>query len=205
MVYNRCVGTRYCHNNCPYKVRRFNFFDYNKRPLKELMKGPLASKSQIEYDLMELIKNPDVSVRMRGVMEKCTFCVQRIEAGKIAQKVKAGASGDVAVPDGAIRTACQEACPAEAIVFGNLQDEESAVSKAKRNERDYKLLGYLDTRPRTTYLAKVRNPNGDVPGAHEHPLSFSEYAEKNGNPFEHHGGDHGDDHAADAHSDGGHH
>src|SRR5207248_5444518 len=109
MVYNRCVGTRYCSNNCPYKVRRFNYFDYNKRPLDHLLLGPLAKRPQADLDLVKLIKNPDVSVRMRGVMEKCTFCIQRIESAKIAQKVKAGASGDVQVPTDTFTTACAQA------------------------------------------------------------------------------------------------
>ncbi|HTG45558.1 MAG TPA: TAT-variant-translocated molybdopterin oxidoreductase, partial [Verrucomicrobiae bacterium] len=158
MVYNRCVGTRYCSNNCPYKVRRFNFFDYHKRTFKEttgpFYTTPLLKKTDGEWDitkwlnnrerhwrddeeweLLKLVKNPEVTVRMRGVMEKCTFCIQRIEAGKISQKVKAGASDEVAVPDGMIKTACQQACPAEAIVFGNIKDPESRVSKLKALDR----------------------------------------------------------------------
>src|SRR6185369_13912030 len=119
MTYNRCVGTRYCSNNCPYKVRRFNFFDYNKRPLDKLYLGPLATRKDDEWDLMRMIKNPDVTVRMRGVMEKCTYCLQRIEQAKIAQKTKAGASSDVVVPADSFTTACAQACPAGAIVFGN--------------------------------------------------------------------------------------
>jgi molybdopterin-containing oxidoreductase family iron-sulfur binding subunit len=217
MAYNRCVGTRYCSNNCPYKVRRFNFFDYNKRSLDQL-KGPfygsplttskdgewnfarwwrnpdLGTRPDDEWDLLKLVKNPDVSVRMRGVMEKCTFCVQRIEQAKIAQKVKAGASGDVQLKekDGtAPKTACQQVCPAEAIVFGNLLDPNSRVSTLKQNERDYDVLGFLDTRPRTTYMARLRNPNKNMPDYHEIPLVINEYVEKNketGNPFEaHHG------------------
>jgi molybdopterin-containing oxidoreductase family iron-sulfur binding subunit len=205
MAYNRCVGTRYCSNNCPYKVRRFNFFDFNKRPLDKLYRSPLASfndgeyelkrwyknvdqtsRPEDEWELLKLVRNPDVSVRMRGVMEKCTFCVQRIEQAKIGQKVKAGQSGNVQVPDGVIKTACQQACPAEAIVFGNLLDPNSRVSQLKRQERDYSVLGFLDTRPRLTYLARIRNPNPKMPDFYESPLNIQEYIDKQGSPFEEH-------------------
>ncbi len=220
MVYNRCVGTRYCSNNCPYKVRRFNFFDYNKRTLDEL-KGPwyptpMVSKVDGEWgiskwlkdpdkgwrtgddwDLYKMAKNPDVTVRMRGVMEKCTFCVQRIEQAKIAQKVKAGASPDVRVKEseGTMpKTACQQACPADAIVFGDISDKESEVSKMKAEPRNYSVLEFLLTKPRLTYLAKVRNPNPEMPDAYEHPFTIQEYKEENhmekdANPFEKHSPD----------------
>jgi molybdopterin-containing oxidoreductase family iron-sulfur binding subunit len=180
MVYNRCVGTRYCSNNCPYKVRRFNYFDYNKRPLDKLLMGPLAKRTPEELDLVKLVKNPDVTVRMRGVMEKCTFCVQRIESAKIAQKVKAGASGEVQVPEGTFTTACAQVCPADAIVFGNIADPNSRVSQLKKQERDYAVLEFLLTRPRLTYLAKVRNPNPKMPDYYKMPLSLQEYTEKMG-------------------------
>ena len=215
MVYNRCVGTRYCSNNCPYKVRRFNYLDYNKRSLKEL-KGPFypttllhstggewdlarwwkdqnaGMRQEDEWDLIRMLKNPDVTVRMRGVMEKCTFCIQRIEGAKIAQKVEAGESGDVIVPDGNIKTACQQACPAEAIVFGNVADPNSRVSKLKAQERDYSVLDFLKTKPRTTYLARVRNPNPAMPDYVDAPMTFKEFETKNGNPFEHGGHGHGE-------------
>lgn len=198
MVYNRCVGTRYCSNNCPYKVRRFNFFDYNRRTLEQL-KGPVYSTPMLsstdgewdlarwwknpdgsnkpaeEWELLKLVKNPDVTVRMRGVMEKCTFCVQRIEGAKIAAKVKAGASGDVKVPRDSFKTACQQACPADAIVFGDISDPESRVSKLKKQQRDYTVLDFLNTRPRLTYLARLRNPNPKMPDAYKQPLSTQEF------------------------------
>ena len=179
MAYNRCIGTRYCANNCPYKVRRFNFFDFNERQLDSLYLGPLGPHGMPE--LVQMVKNPEVSVRMRGVMEKCTYCVQRIQNAKIEHTVKAtqaGNPGDVIVPDGTIRTACQQACPVEAIVFGNILDDQSAVSQAKRRSQDYQLLGYLNTRPRTTYLGKLRNPNSNMPDYATLPRSRQEHDRK---------------------------
>jgi molybdopterin-containing oxidoreductase family iron-sulfur binding subunit len=184
MTYNRCVGTRYCSNNCPYKVRRFNYFDYNKRPIGKFYLGPFGHRKDDEWDLLKMIKNPDVSVRMRGVMEKCTYCIQRIEQAKIAQKRKAGASGDIQVPTDSFTTACAQACPAEAIVFGNLLDPNSRVSKLKALERNYSVLESLYTRPRTTYLARIRNPNPSMPDFYEEgPSTLREYEQKHGDPF----------------------
>jgi molybdopterin-containing oxidoreductase family iron-sulfur binding subunit len=181
MTYNRCVGTRYCSNNCPYKVRRFNYFDYNKRPITHLYRGPFGHRDDDEWDLMKMIKNPDVTVRMRGVMEKCTYCIQRIEQAKIAQKRQAGASGDVIVKTDSFTTACAQACPAGAIVFGDLKKSESRVSKLKEMDRNYTVLPFLLTKPRTTYLARVRNPNPAMPDYQaKGPFSFQEFEQKSG-------------------------
>jgi MoCo/4Fe-4S cofactor protein with predicted Tat translocation signal len=174
MAYNRCVGTRYCSNNCPFKVRRFNFFDYNQRPVgKRKIKGafsiyeeyfaPLTTKGA--PDIIKLQKNPNVTVRMRGVMEKCTFCVQRIEEAKIAAHARAGASADTQIPHDSFTTACAQACPTGAIVFGDIKDPESSVSKMKQQDRNYRLLDYLNVVARTSYLARVRNPNPKMPDA----------------------------------------
>ncbi len=199
MAYNRCIGTRYCANNCPYKVRRFNYFDYNKRATDALYMGPLGHQSEMP-ELLKMVKNPDVTVRMRGVMEKCTYCVQRVQQGKMAQLRKAGASGNVEVPDGTIKTACQQVCPVDAIVFGNIKDVTSAVSLAKKQERDYAVLGYLNIRPRTTYLGKLRNPNKDMPDYNALPLSRVEYNKKN-HPA--HEGSEGEGHAPAEHGGNG--
>lgn len=182
MAYNRCIGTRYCANNCPYKARRFNYFDYNKRnPLisHNLYKGPFGEKQVGESTHLQ--KNPNVTVRMRGVMEKCTYCVQRLKDSVIRQKqgqkqealVAGKASTEMHVnvntlriPVDSVKTACQDACPAGAITFGNLLDEEKSVlGRSKRIDRNYDLLNYIGTRPRTSYLARVKNPNPAMPDA----------------------------------------
>jgi MoCo/4Fe-4S cofactor protein with predicted Tat translocation signal len=160
MAYNRCIGTRYCANNCPYKARRFNFFDYNKRPIDELYRGPLSTPEKTGVpQAMQLQKNPNVTVRMRGVMEKCTYCVQRLEEAKIQQKRLVKGAPDTRLPADTVKVACQQACPAEAISFGDLAHPDSTVVRLKASQRNYDLLNYIGTRPRTSYLARVKNPN----------------------------------------------
>ena len=206
-VYNRCIGTRYCSNACPYKARRFNWFDFNKRRIDQLrVPTPFAEGgASLEHNLMpetlKLQKNPDVTVRMRGVMEKCTYCVQRIERGKYGAKIAAAevaqgrrtipvngnfraqdgtissykkpvnprtagydldAQGRVIVPDGLIVTACQGACPTQAITFGNALDPHSKVAHLKKQTGEYLLLGELNTKPRTSFLPRVRNLNPEM-------------------------------------------
>ena len=164
MAYNRCIGTRYCANNCPFKVRRFNFFDYNLRKIDKLRDWNLTSEKGME-DSLKMSKNPNVTVRMRGVMEKCTFCVQRIQEAKIAAKVATRDAGEARIPADAFTSACAQVCPTGAIVFGDKKHPESAVSKLLENERGYRLFEYLNLNQRVSYLARIRNPNPRMPGA----------------------------------------
>jgi molybdopterin-containing oxidoreductase family iron-sulfur binding subunit len=188
MVYNRCIGTRYCSNNCPYKVRRFNYFDYHRREpardqpgkLLQVEGGYFTKKTATPDELKQLQFNPEVTVRMRGVMEKCTYCVQRISYARIEAK-NAYASlpqaekekrrdERLAIPDGAITPACAQTCPARAIVFGDLKDAGSRIARARKHERSYEMLEELNVKARTTYMAKLRNPapgSGEAPGRGE--------------------------------------
>jgi molybdopterin-containing oxidoreductase family iron-sulfur binding subunit len=158
MVYNRCIGTRYCSNNCPYKVRRFNYFDYHAKDVRDAepenwLDIPDQQQGKSIDPFKQMVFNPDVTVRMRGVMEKCTYCVQRISAAKIPARNEGRL-----VKDGEIKTACQQACSTDAIVFGNLNDPAARVTMVHKNNRAYSVLGELNVKPRTKYLAKVRNP-----------------------------------------------
>ena len=189
MAYNRCIGTRYCANNCPWKVRRFNFFDYNQRPLDQLYWGPLAKKGMA--DSLKMSKNPNVTVRMRGVMEKCTFCIQRIEEAKIARLVEAGPRNKNEVPVKEFKTACQQACPAGALVFGDQNRADSRVARLRASDRGYVMFNYLNISPRVTYLARIKNPNMEMPGAELVGMA-------NGQPHGHHDdADHSEDPSAE--------
>jgi molybdopterin-containing oxidoreductase family iron-sulfur binding subunit len=182
MVYNRCIGTRYCSNNCPYKVRRFNYFDFHSI-------GPKAGRFPAPYPNMPDLQqreqvdpiralqfNPDVTVRMRGVMEKCTYCVQRIQGTKIRAKndFLAGKRDSEMIKDNEVITACQQACPTQAIIFGNLNDRDAQVTKLHQNPRAYSVLEELNTRPRSQHLARVRNPSAALEGAERPPQAEQE-------------------------------
>jgi Fe-S-cluster-containing dehydrogenase component len=224
MAYNRCIGTRYCANNCPYKVRRFNFHDYGVAKFKGDYIGkdafPQAGERNPNLipprlrerlnEIEKMQKNPNVTVRSRGVMERCSFCIQRINAAKVEVKLRNLASAP-GVPEGFFQTACQQACPSESIVFGDMLDttanagKGSLVRQMREHNRTYALLGFLNTRPRTTHMAAVKNPNRTL----LEKLGKSERLRLMDDPFGHHGGDHhdsgpGDDHATPAPAGGGH-
>ncbi|HBV66283.1 MAG TPA: molybdopterin oxidoreductase, partial [Rhodopirellula sp.] len=206
MAYNRCIGTRYCANNCPFKVRRFNYFNYNEDIGTGY--GIDAYPSNIESanrKLQALVMNPEVTVRGRGVMEKCTYCIQRVEGAKI-NAIKEGRD----VADGDVVTACQSACPTRAIEFGDISDPSSAVSKKRKDDRSYGMLGQLNLKTRTEYLARVTNPhrrlmtakqideleNMEQPHSHGHGGHHDSHEEGHGD----HEGKHGhDDHKAEEH------
>lgn len=184
MAYNRCIGTRYCANNCPYKTRRFNYYNYNTE--YGYFYGWQDKREEVNTKLQSLILNPEVTVRGRGVMEKCTYCIQRVQNGKIYARQ----TGDGKVHDGDIKTACQEACPSQAIVFGNKQDKTSRVSQLQNDPRCYGLLDELNTKPRTQYLARIRNV----------PKRLMNRAQLSPPPLPHH--DHGDEgHAEEGHTE----
>jgi MoCo/4Fe-4S cofactor protein with predicted Tat translocation signal len=227
MTYNRCIGTRYCANNCPYKVRRFNFFDYGVTRFnggylgREAVESVIAAvpfdqtgngstvhnklnpnlipprlREKVE-EISRMQKNPDVTVRSRGVMEKCSYCIQRINAARVECNLRGDLSPELKhkVPDGFFQVACQQACPSGAITFGDILDAESKVSKTRAHGRSYMLLGYLNTRPRTSHMLRVSNPHPELV-TDERKHSWED-------PF-HHGGSHGDGHKGehDNHSHG---
>lgn len=231
MVYNRCIGTRYCANNCPYKVRRFNFFDYavkkfrgglnenyvsqgvadvfdekvtSDRTLNQNLVPPRLRKKLDEIGKMQY--NPDVTVRSRGVMEKCTYCIQRVNEARQEVKVKGiwkEADQVGPIPDGYFQSACQQACPSGAISFGDILDPASQVSKDRASGRTYMLLGYLNTRPRTTYMMRVRNPNSAIRVFDEHdPLDHGGGHGSGGNGTDGHGTATDGGHASAAYVDG---
>jgi molybdopterin-containing oxidoreductase family iron-sulfur binding subunit len=201
MVYNRCIGTRYCSNNCPYKVRRFNFFDYAQAKFNGtwVAEGALGRPRNINFippslrekmdEISKMQQNPDVTVRGRGVMEKCSFCIQRINRARYETRLQ----DLTGVPDGFFDVACAQACPTSALVFGDILDPQSRVRRAKDNGRNFMLLGYLNTRPRVTHMARVNNPNPAL-------VSEARRHEWEADPFSHghgHEGDHSDDHPDD--------
>jgi molybdopterin-containing oxidoreductase family iron-sulfur binding subunit len=179
MVYNRCIGTRYCSNNCPYKVRRFNYFDYQVRePVRDTgalhVQGTYYTRPQSDADpLRRMMHNPEVTVRSRGVMEKCTYCVQRLTKAKIkaknehVQTEKTARSPRVTVPDSDIAPACAQACPADAIFLGDLSNPASGIRPLHRHPRAYEMLEEINTKARTKYLAKLRNPSPNLTPHHE--------------------------------------
>lgn len=189
MAYNRCIGTRYCGNNCPYKVRRFNYFNYNTE--YGYFYGWQDKREQASAKLQSLVLNPEVTVRGRGVMEKCTYCVQRIQNGKIHARTK----GDGIVRDGDIITACQQACPSQAIVFGDLNDKTSRVYKLHNDNRAYAVLEEYNIKPRTLYLSRIRN----VPKRLATSIQLNPHRPGHG-----HGHGHSDDHSHES-GDHGHH
>jgi Fe-S-cluster-containing dehydrogenase component len=205
MAYNRCIGTRYCSNNCPYKVRRFNWFDYATKTypaqygqiaegLKGAPKPPnghwIPARMREEVDQVRQMQyNPTVTVRSRGVMEKCTYCIQRVNRARIESKIDPTLASFGRIADGAMQTACEQACPSDAITFGDITNPESRVSRLRSHARSYMVLAYLNTRPRTTHMVRLRNPNPAI-------------RTPNDNPF-HHGAHHDEPHGAhgvDAHS-----
>jgi molybdopterin-containing oxidoreductase family iron-sulfur binding subunit len=187
MAYNRCIGTRYCGNNCPYKVRRFNYFNFNQE--YGYGYGWNAFPENLEKanrKLQALVLNPEVTVRGRGIMEKCTYCIQRVEQAKIEARKEGGRP----VRDGEVQTACQTACPTRAIVFGNVVDRDSEVHKLQADDRSYAMLDQLNVKPRTKYLARIRNP---------HPSLMTAYQRKALAEAGKHGHGHGSDHSGHDH------
>jgi Fe-S-cluster-containing dehydrogenase component len=187
MTYNRCIGTRYCGNNCPYKVRRFNWFNYpSYRKFTEV--------NPAQDDLGRMVLNPDVTVRTRGVMEKCSMCVQRIQEGKLSAKKE-----DRMVKDGEVTTACADVCPTDAITMGDWNDVNSAVRKSSEEDRAYQALEEIGVRPNVWYKVKVRNEHNEVLDALQvsHGHGHDDHGDHGDDHGDNHGDDHGDDHGND--------
>jgi molybdopterin-containing oxidoreductase family iron-sulfur binding subunit len=166
MAYNRCIGTKYCANNCPYKVRRFNWADYNgSDSFPDNQRGIISdATTELNEDLTRMVLNPDVTVRSRGVMEKCSFCVQRLQEGKLNAKKE-----DREIIDGEVKTACMQACPTNAILFGNVNDKESKISKLRYEQqkaRKFYVLEELHVLSNVNYLTKIRNTNREIGSKH---------------------------------------
>jgi molybdopterin-containing oxidoreductase family iron-sulfur binding subunit len=172
MTYNRCIGTRYCANNCPFKVRRFNWFNYNENDM-------FTDINPAQQDLGRMVLNPDVVVRSRGVMEKCSMCQQRLQAGKLVAK-----AAKMPIVDGAIKTACQQACPTNAIMFGDLNDDASAINDWRNDDKNYFLLEEIGVKPTVSYLMKVRNQEEEIHHG-SHAAAKPAHAEE-GHKEEHH-------------------
>jgi molybdopterin-containing oxidoreductase family iron-sulfur binding subunit len=183
MTYNRCIGTRYCANNCPYKVRRFNWADYTGADSFKNNQQPLVDEGKMDQvvldmndDLTRMVLNPDVTVRSRGVIEKCSFCVQRLQEGKLKAKKE-----DRVLADADIKTACQASCPTDAIVFGNANNKESAISMVRAKEgfnRQFYVLESIHTLPNVNYLAKIRNTDRVIGGHHAEVKTETKAGEK---------------------------
>ena len=213
MVYNRCIGTRYCANNCPYKVRRFNFFDFSQTKYNGAFVGedevgmrprnvnfiPPRLREKLD-EIQKMRMNPDVTVRGRGVMEKCTYCIQRINRAQDELRVVDSMKDLPGIPDGSLQVACQQSCPSDAIVFGDILDPSSRITETRNNNRSYMLLGYLNTRPRTTHMLRVNNPNpvlreAEYPFHHGAHDSHKDGSHDDGHDSEGHDADHDDGHA----------
>ncbi len=212
MAYNRCIGTRYCSNNCPYKVRRFNWFDFATKQYpaeygqiaKDLEGMPkpangnwIPARMREKVDLVRQMQyNPNVTVRSRGVMEKCSYCIQRINRARVESKVDPTLNALGRIPDGFFQTACEQACPSEAITFGDITNPDARVTALRDHGRSYMLLAYLNTRPRTTYMVGLRNPNPAIRTPNDNPFHHGDHGAGHGDDGHHGGGDdHGGEHS----------
>ncbi len=214
MAYNRCIGTRYCSNNCPYKVRRFNWFDFATKEypaeygqIAEGLKGApkpangnwIPARMREKVDLVRQMQyNPNVTVRSRGVMEKCSYCIQRINRARIESKINPTLNAVGRIPDGFFQTACEQACPSDAIAFGDITNPDARVTALRDHGRSYMLLAYLNTRPRTTYMVGLRNPNPAIRTPNDNPFHHGDHSDHgagHGDDANHGSGEHGGEHS----------